>query len=253
MIKFFRKIRQRLLNENKLRKYFLYAIGEILLVVIGILIALNINNWNENQKTKKLERVFLERLQVDLETDVIYFTRRIQDSDDLINSAEFFVHEVYKTQKNFNEYKILVDTLFWNSEHFVAQNSTYNELNNSGQLNIFSNRNLKDNILSHYFKYESVGSHVKEANEFSVGEMSKVIAILFKGRHVTKIFNETPMDEKMDWKFINNHSSEKFILLETAAAIYSSKHKMFKAYFEDLLKSSQLLIYQIDEELKNET
>ena len=58
------------------------------------------------------------------------------------------------------------------------------------------------------------------------------------------------MYEEIDWRFINDYSSQKFILLETAAAIYSSKHKMFKAYFEDLLKRSQLLIYQIKEELK---
>lgn len=52
MIKFFRKIRQKLLSENKFSKYLLYAIGEIILVVIGILIALSINNWNENRKQK---------------------------------------------------------------------------------------------------------------------------------------------------------------------------------------------------------
>ena len=48
MIKFFRKVRQKLLKENRFNKYVLYAIGEIVLVVIGILIALQINNWNEN-------------------------------------------------------------------------------------------------------------------------------------------------------------------------------------------------------------
>ncbi|NKI30944.1 DUF6090 family protein [Croceivirga thetidis] len=52
MIKFFRRIRQKLLSENKFSKYLLYAIGEIVLVVIGILIALQINNWNENKKTE---------------------------------------------------------------------------------------------------------------------------------------------------------------------------------------------------------
>lgn len=55
MIKFFRKIRQGLLSENKFRKYLIYAIGEIVLVVIGILIALSINNWNENNKSTKSE------------------------------------------------------------------------------------------------------------------------------------------------------------------------------------------------------
>jgi len=52
MIKLFRNIRQNLLNEGKTTKYFKYAIGEIILVVIGILIALSINNWNVSRITK---------------------------------------------------------------------------------------------------------------------------------------------------------------------------------------------------------
>lgn len=53
MMKFFRRIRHRLLNANKLGNYLLYAIGEIVLVVIGILIAIQINNWNEKTKASK--------------------------------------------------------------------------------------------------------------------------------------------------------------------------------------------------------
>ena len=61
MIKFFRKIRQHLLSENKFNKYLIYAVGEIILVVIGILIALQINNWNETkQKENKLQSIYLE-------------------------------------------------------------------------------------------------------------------------------------------------------------------------------------------------
>ena len=56
--KIFRKIRQRLLSENKFSKYLIYAIGEIILVVIGILIALGINNWNENWKIKMKRKLF---------------------------------------------------------------------------------------------------------------------------------------------------------------------------------------------------
>ena len=66
MIKFFRKIRQNLLMENKTGKYFKYAIGEIVLVVIGILIALQINNWNELKKLKEKENVFLKEIISDL-------------------------------------------------------------------------------------------------------------------------------------------------------------------------------------------
>ncbi|MFT4661367.1 MAG: hypothetical protein ACJA1H_001264 [Glaciecola sp.] len=69
MIKFFRKIRQNLLMENKTGKYFKYAIGEIVLVVIGILIALSINNWNENRKLNLNEKDVIENLIEDLESD----------------------------------------------------------------------------------------------------------------------------------------------------------------------------------------
>ena len=63
MIKFFRKIRQSLLSENKISKYLLYAIGEILLVVIGILIALSINNWNQERKNKEKILAIFEEIQ----------------------------------------------------------------------------------------------------------------------------------------------------------------------------------------------
>jgi hypothetical protein len=63
MIKFFRKIRQKMLTENKFSKYLIYAIGEIILVVIGILIALQINNWNEARKYKNLEIITLIEIQ----------------------------------------------------------------------------------------------------------------------------------------------------------------------------------------------
>ena len=73
MIKFFRKIRQNLLSEGKTGKYLKYAVGEIMLVVIGILVALYINNWNENQKEEKSEVLILKSLQKDfIENKKIY-------------------------------------------------------------------------------------------------------------------------------------------------------------------------------------
>jgi hypothetical protein len=69
MIKFFRRFRQKLLTENKFSKYLIYAIGEIILVVIGILIALQINNWNENRKAKRVEKITLTQLLEDFNTN----------------------------------------------------------------------------------------------------------------------------------------------------------------------------------------
>lgn len=62
MIKFFRRIRQRLLSESKFRKYLIYAIGEIILVVIGILIALQVSNWNQQREAGEKEQLLLEAL-----------------------------------------------------------------------------------------------------------------------------------------------------------------------------------------------
>jgi len=70
MIKFFRKIRQKMLTENKFSKYLLYAVGEIILVVIGILIALQINNWNEERKEQtKLINVY-RLIDNDIKSDI---------------------------------------------------------------------------------------------------------------------------------------------------------------------------------------
>tara|TARA_R110002126_G_scaffold35949_2_gene109909 strand:+ start:19021 stop:19785 length:765 start_codon:yes stop_codon:yes gene_type:complete len=76
MFKFFRSVRQVLLSENKFSKYLLYALGEILLVVIGILIALQINNWNEQQKAQLELNAILIEVYNDLNSDLKELQRR---------------------------------------------------------------------------------------------------------------------------------------------------------------------------------
>ena len=77
MIKLFRKIRQRLLSEGKTGKYFKYAIGEIVLVVIGILIALQINDWNDQRKLKQQEQTYYCKISEDLKTDIKNINRTL--------------------------------------------------------------------------------------------------------------------------------------------------------------------------------
>ncbi len=77
MISFFRKIRQSLLTQNRVTRYLVYAIGEIFLVVIGILIALQINNTNENYKAKQAERGVLKNLVQDLRADSTSFSESL--------------------------------------------------------------------------------------------------------------------------------------------------------------------------------
>lgn len=95
MIKFFRKIRQSLLVENNFRKYLLYAIGEISLVVIGIIIAVQIGNWNTNQNRKKLEKTLLAQVKEeilyvnnDLEGDIWLLLLGQRSSERIANYIE---------------------------------------------------------------------------------------------------------------------------------------------------------------------
>ena len=77
MIKFFRKIRQRLLTENEFSKYLLYAFGEIILVMIGILLALQVTNWNQDRKAQEVELNYMRQLSRDIEADSIFFDSRL--------------------------------------------------------------------------------------------------------------------------------------------------------------------------------
>ena len=84
MINFFRKIRKKLANDNKPLKYMRYAIGEILLVVVGILIALSINNWNEDRKARKSENQMLISLAEDFDSNLESLEKSLIDIPALI-------------------------------------------------------------------------------------------------------------------------------------------------------------------------
>jgi hypothetical protein len=96
MIKLFRNIRKKLLNEGKTSKYFKYAIGEIVLVVIGILIALWINNWNNQRITDNQSKFFLKNIKEDLVSDTLaidnyikYYKKNIERKKKLLLLSEF--------------------------------------------------------------------------------------------------------------------------------------------------------------------
>ena len=147
MIKFFRKIRQNLLAENKFSKYLLYAIGEIILVVIGILIALSISNHNEARKSEKRSDNYMKSLIIDLKTDVNEF-------DQNIKSYETDIIEI-KSVLTSNDYKKLeVDSIM----HFVINyyridkttKQTYEKIKNQGLLESLGSENVNESINAYY-------------------------------------------------------------------------------------------------------
>ncbi|WP_426430832.1 DUF6090 family protein [Winogradskyella sp. HB-48] len=164
MIKFFRKIRQNLLSEGKTGKYFKYAIGEIVLVVIGILIALSINNWNEEKKGKKELNQYLSSLKENIRED-------IQVLDSLIKRREIIINHSKKEQLNFlNKTFYFDDTRYALSSYidFYLQPNTsaYDALKNSPYLGKINGTNLNNLIIDYYAKTYQIREAEKSFNEF---------------------------------------------------------------------------------------
>jgi hypothetical protein len=155
MIKFFRKIRQKLLSENKFSKYLIYAIGEIVLVVIGILIALSINNWNEVQKDKRKAVIILEAIRSDMG----------QDLDEMRNLKVSWANRLVYFQKIYPSFNPDIEinvtdidtssqikywTLFGLSKPFRSHRSSFDAMISEGNSNLITNKKLFADIQEFY-------------------------------------------------------------------------------------------------------
>ena len=152
MIKFFRQIRQNLLSEGKTSKYFKYAIGEIVLVVIGILIALQINNWNQNRLSSQLETKYYERLLEDVNEEIGILQATLEYTNQVYNHAKNAT-KVFENSKELNPNPVqnLIDMYQASQLHDPnSAASTYKELIASGQINLIQNDTLKTALIRYY-------------------------------------------------------------------------------------------------------
>jgi hypothetical protein len=93
MIKFFRKIRYDLMEENKVGKYLMYAVGELILVVVGILLALQISDWSEDHKKAEQRTVLIKALKAELQSDVEKLQSYLRTVDsDLATNSSYVTH-----------------------------------------------------------------------------------------------------------------------------------------------------------------
>ena len=161
MIKFFRHIRERLIMENKTFKYFKYALGEIILVVIGILIALQVNNWNEHRKEKINASNYINRI----EEDLVRCTAR---SESLLAQHKKILKSVTDTQilleRGTNltvEEKNTVDFAFlWfpRTTYQLPSMLTYEEMKESGDLHLIKDVEMRNDLAEFYNYLEQVNS-----------------------------------------------------------------------------------------------
>ena len=149
MIKFFRKIRQNLLMENKTRKYFKYAIGEIVLVVIGILIALQINTWNEQLKKSKLKNEYVASLVNDLTKDTIQLNSRLSLNKQMIKDLALIKDDITNGNiKTIEGFITLFTSIKGGGVRLINTYNTnsFNLLISSGNIDLL-NKQLREDIM----------------------------------------------------------------------------------------------------------
>jgi len=242
MIKFFRKIRQKLLSENNFSKYLIYAIGEIILVVVGILIALQINNWNEERKIRNYELDQLIEIKENLEEAKFEI-----DNDRKFNA---FTVKMYKRILSHMEselpYDKSLDSAFflftmWQSP-FLPKNG-YETLKSSG-INIIQNQKLKKEIIKIYEQNFEFLVNDTDKGEWSFNEF---VATPFSAKNI-KYFNE---EENRFARPIDYEALKKNPEFENILRILIRKRE---AGIRHYLKSSEDIsnvIGMIDAELKS--
>jgi hypothetical protein len=184
MIKLFQKIRQNLIMENRTGKYFKYAIGEIVLVVIGILIALQINNWNENRKNATILKQYISNLKDDLKKDSIDINRRIigiKGDSTLLNNFEMRVSNsakpldtILKIARYEYGYYIWI--------HSDYNSDTYQVLNSTGDIRLFNSEIINDLNALHNLQETALNAntHTTESYLTSINSYAQKYPVPFQ-------------------------------------------------------------------------
>jgi hypothetical protein len=234
MLKFFRKIRKNLLIENKTAKYFKYAIGEIALVMIGILLALQVNNWNNNRIDSKREVGYIKNIERDLKNQLKAIDIQIDFEEEVVEYCRIAL-------KPYNETNTLkIDSAFavaigsiTTRRTFLNPNPAYTELISSGNIELLKNETFKNQLINYYQELERIEKIIDKNNTFytdqqfshtmfqlSAKDDGKEWDNLFKGymrkyrgenplsssniKHLTTISAKLLADEKNELIFINH-------------------------------------------------
>lgn len=241
MLKIFRKIRQKFLQQNRISSYLAYAVGEIILVVIGILIALSINNWNETRKQQEEERKYLYALRTDFETAKQSFSVILGAVEEQLDHNEQFITIIAGTEKN-----ISTDSLVgmlrksFIDVPFGVQVTSYTDLLNSGKLGILQSEELRraltqfevTNALANSYAEKAAQQWANQVTEFFIQRLnvSKIYGVesdvqwnspgipLSTGYDKTPIIHRFESDEEALWgRELANRIVIKNVLLEDAS------------------------------------
>lgn len=249
MIPFFRKIRKNLADDNNPLKYMRYAIGEIVLVVIGILIALSINNWNETRKDNRQEVVYYCKIKEDLESDKNRIETIIESIVERQVVCKQLLLKLHSTPK---DKSVVIDDYLAavRSDVFYHNKAAITDLTSSGKLSLLHNEELKKIILKYYTDMENslriIHANQKEVTDRIFGYDN----ILEMGAHQT-FYREEYGKELMDLLPNINWQTDKknpyFKKFEEHIAIAVVVNAREKQILETILSEIEPLLLSLNE------
>ena len=251
MIKFFRKIRQRLLTENKFSKYLLYAIGEVVLVVIGILIALSLNNNNENKKLKVQEIKILKEVKSEFAEALEDITEDLEGYEKYLKSTEIIYNSILH-KESYNDSLKQHYVFLLAKEEFLAKQSAFESLKSIG-LDIISNDSVRNDITTAYLYIKQETNKPNLVTE-SINELETLLK-----PHITVDRERLILDKENSWiwsretpfKFINYQhflKDDKFLY----ALMFSIKMRHVQNNIYNRYKSGlEYYIFIIEKEIES--
>ena len=200
MIKYFRRIRQQLLTENKFSKYLIYAIGEIILVVIGILIALQVNNANEVRKSnRELDKINQNLLQ-EFESNQKALNTAINQLKWTKHGSLEVLSMIGKPENELmitNIDSVIEVSLFWPT--WKPTNFVLIELKSTGKLSLFENSRIKDLL----FEYERQSENVNDWNRRMEKSSQSIINYIKNNASLRNVNHNRISIKKSDLDFNN--------------------------------------------------
>lgn len=175
MIKFFRHIRQKMIKQNRISNYLLYAIGEIILVMIGILLALQVNNWNENKKNLRVVQDYYCRFLADLNQDASNINGLIADCKSRLKKSNELLHELQGISPDKQKStSILLAASARISYPFTPISTGYDDLKSSGNLNNFTDQVLIDQLGTYLQEAKGLAGNITYNGQTGLGEMFEI-------------------------------------------------------------------------------
>ncbi len=246
MIKFFRKIRQNFLNDGKIGKYLQYAIGELMLVVIGILIALQLNNLNEDKKVDNVRQGYYNQLLEDIETDIKYVGEISSIIDSNLAKYKTYEEAFKKPDLPIDKIRSNLRKLNWIHHDLQFQTNTITTLQNTGDIKIIPPI-LREKLIG-LRKYQEQAENSSHHNNIMSLELMNQARRYFGSTNFGRNIRNQP--KLMEWTLDENRQVELIIALEGSMSQKVLSENMSLRAFEIILSEIDEVTRLINEELE---